>query len=236
MAKFPEGTIDSDTTYLHLHNFCMELKGRKIFSSPSAGDSAHKTSNPLILRARNPCVVGGYLVASDIEPRPYCVDSDALSTKLPMALHSIAVLNWQPCNERANRKVNQRAESPQQVVSLTLRRAKSIISTRIDKYTAMTQNTKRLGKPWETLAAVDPIPRRLERAEDVTSFRLTSEHDFYWFGLAADEACPLCGHSRMDDEHLFQCSGLDEYPTDDVVSRYWEARHQIVKTPRTDIG
>ncbi|GFX58816.1 hypothetical protein TNCV_805201 [Trichonephila clavipes] len=33
-AKFPEGTIDEDTTYLHLHNFGMELKGRKIFSSP----------------------------------------------------------------------------------------------------------------------------------------------------------------------------------------------------------
>ncbi|GFX41161.1 hypothetical protein TNCV_2218591 [Trichonephila clavipes] len=33
-AKFPEGTKDGDTTYLHLHNFCMELKGREIFSSP----------------------------------------------------------------------------------------------------------------------------------------------------------------------------------------------------------
>ncbi|GFU45055.1 hypothetical protein TNCV_4235481 [Trichonephila clavipes] len=33
-AKFPEGTIDGDTTYLHLHNLDMELKGREIFSSP----------------------------------------------------------------------------------------------------------------------------------------------------------------------------------------------------------
>ncbi|GFX66874.1 hypothetical protein TNCV_999131 [Trichonephila clavipes] len=26
-AKFPEGTIDGDTTYLYLHNFCMEAEG-----------------------------------------------------------------------------------------------------------------------------------------------------------------------------------------------------------------
>ncbi|GFW52503.1 hypothetical protein TNCV_404311 [Trichonephila clavipes] len=45
-AKFPEGTIDGDTTYLH--NVCMELKGREIFSSSCARDSAHKTSDPLI--------------------------------------------------------------------------------------------------------------------------------------------------------------------------------------------
>ncbi|GFV85297.1 hypothetical protein TNCV_929271 [Trichonephila clavipes] len=32
-AKFPEGTIDGDTTYLHLHNSGMELKGREMFSS-----------------------------------------------------------------------------------------------------------------------------------------------------------------------------------------------------------
>ncbi|GFS66132.1 hypothetical protein TNCV_2511081 [Trichonephila clavipes] len=47
-AKFPEGTIDGNTTYLHLHNFCMELKGREIFFSPCARDSAHKTSDSLI--------------------------------------------------------------------------------------------------------------------------------------------------------------------------------------------
>ncbi|GFU94140.1 hypothetical protein TNCV_967101 [Trichonephila clavipes] len=28
-AKFPEGTIDWDTTYLHLHNFCMETEGEE---------------------------------------------------------------------------------------------------------------------------------------------------------------------------------------------------------------
>ncbi|GFU65660.1 hypothetical protein TNCV_635831 [Trichonephila clavipes] len=32
-VKFPEGTIDGDTTYLHLHNLGMELKEREIFSS-----------------------------------------------------------------------------------------------------------------------------------------------------------------------------------------------------------
>ncbi|GFV09521.1 hypothetical protein TNCV_3159181 [Trichonephila clavipes] len=34
-AKFPEGMIDGGTTYLHLPNLGMELKGREIFSSPT---------------------------------------------------------------------------------------------------------------------------------------------------------------------------------------------------------
>ncbi|GFX06824.1 hypothetical protein TNCV_1201411 [Trichonephila clavipes] len=46
--------------------------------------------------------------------------------------------------------------------------------------------------------------------------------DLAWSGLAADEACPLCGHTSIDGDHQLQCAGLDEYPTDDVVSRYWE--------------
>ncbi|GFW17772.1 hypothetical protein TNCV_1133721 [Trichonephila clavipes] len=45
-AKFPEGTINSDTTYLHLHNFGMELKGRKYSPVPCSRDSAHKTFGP----------------------------------------------------------------------------------------------------------------------------------------------------------------------------------------------
>ncbi|GFW52838.1 hypothetical protein TNCV_2394171 [Trichonephila clavipes] len=43
-------------------------------------------------------------------------------------------------------------------VPLTLRRAKSIIPTHIDKCTAVTPKTKSLGKPWETLATVGYIP------------------------------------------------------------------------------
>ncbi|GFT84986.1 uncharacterized protein TNCV_2507821 [Trichonephila clavipes] len=70
------------------------------------------------------------------------------------------------------------AESTQPEVPLSLRRAKSIISTHIDKNTAMTQKTKSFGKPWETLATVGPIPRHLERAEVVARFRLTTGHDF----------------------------------------------------------
>ncbi|GFT46949.1 hypothetical protein TNCV_3746361 [Trichonephila clavipes] len=37
--------------------------------------------------------------------------------------------------------------------------------------------------------------------------------------LAADEACPLCGQAKMDGDDLLQCTGLDEHPTDDTVSR-----------------
>ncbi|GFX46984.1 transposase [Trichonephila clavipes] len=48
----------------------MELKGREIFSSPCTRDSAHKTTDALIQRARTSCVLGGYLVALGIDPMP----------------------------------------------------------------------------------------------------------------------------------------------------------------------
>ncbi|GFX45606.1 hypothetical protein TNCV_175991 [Trichonephila clavipes] len=35
--------------------------------------------------------------------------------------------------------------------------------------------------------------------------------------LDADEACPLCGHVKMDDDHRLQCTGPHEFSTDDVV-------------------
>ncbi|GFW77844.1 integrase catalytic domain-containing protein [Trichonephila clavipes] len=106
-------------------------------------------------------------------------------------------------------------------VPLTLRRAKSIISTSIDKYTIVTQKTKSLGKPCETLVTVGPNPRYPERVETIARFCLTTGHDclgvyFHWLGLASNEACQLCGHSRMDGDHLLQCTGLDEHPIDDT--------------------
>ncbi|GFU13583.1 cuticle protein 10.9 [Trichonephila clavipes] len=55
-------------------------------------------------------------------------------------------------------------------------------------------------------------------------------------GVAANEACPLCDHARMDDDPLFQRTGLDKYPADDIVSRYWEAWRQMVKKPSTGVG
>ncbi|GFW33093.1 hypothetical protein TNCV_2110231 [Trichonephila clavipes] len=45
-------------------------------------------------------------------------------------------------NKRADQTAKQRADSTQPEVPLALRRAKSIISTYIDKYTAMTQKTE----------------------------------------------------------------------------------------------
>ncbi|GFS71652.1 reverse transcriptase [Trichonephila clavipes] len=116
-----------------------------------------------------------------------------------------------------------------------------IISTHTGKYTAMTQKTKSFRKPWETLATVSPISRHLERAEAVARFRLTTRHYFlgvylHWLGVAANEACPLCGHARMDSDHLLRYTGLDEYTAYDIVSRYWEARRQMVKKPSTGVG
>ncbi|GFW93589.1 uncharacterized protein TNCV_47921 [Trichonephila clavipes] len=83
---------------------------------------------------------------------------------------------WGPGNERAVQKAKERAESTKPEVPLTLRRAKSIISTYIYKYTAMTQKTKSFGKPWETLATVGSIPRHLKRADAVARF---PDNDFF---------------------------------------------------------
>ncbi|GFT34019.1 reverse transcriptase [Trichonephila clavipes] len=113
-----------------------------------------------------------------------------------------AALQWIPShvgipgNKRGIKKDKQGVESTQPEVPLTLSRAKSIISTHIEKYTAMTQKTKSFGKPWETLAPVGPIPRHLERTKVISRFRLTIGHDIlgaylHWLGVAANEACPL---------------------------------------------
>ncbi|GFW66204.1 hypothetical protein TNCV_1711031 [Trichonephila clavipes] len=81
-----------------------------------------------------------------------------------------------------------------------------------------TLETKSLGKSWVTLATVGVY--------------------LHWLGLYPNEACPLRSHARMDGDHLLQCTGLDEYPNDEIVSRYWEARvlSQIVKKPSTGVG
>ncbi|GFX60385.1 reverse transcriptase [Trichonephila clavipes] len=78
--------------------------------------------------------------------------------------------------------------------------------------------------------------------EAAARFLLTTGHDFLgvylpplaWRGCY--EACPLCGHARMYGDYLLQCTELVEYPADDMVSRYWEARRQMVKKPSTDVG
>ncbi|GFY16507.1 reverse transcriptase [Trichonephila clavipes] len=144
-------------------------------------------------------------------------------------------------NENADQKAKQGVESSQLEVTLTLRRAKSPIFTYIDKCSVMIQNTKSFGKSWETLVTVEPILRHQKRAEAVACFRLTNGDDFlgvyiHPLGLAADEAFSLSGHARMNGDYLLQCTGLDEYPTDNVISWYWEADHQMVKKPSTSIG
>ncbi|GFX84888.1 reverse transcriptase [Trichonephila clavipes] len=101
---------------------------------------------------------------------------------------------------------------------------------------AMKKLTKKPSREW-----MGPIPRQLERAEAVAHFPLTTGHDFLgvylnWLGKAANEACPLCGHVRINDNHLPQCTGLAEYTADGIVSRYWEARCQMVKKPSMGVG
>ncbi|GFV19716.1 reverse transcriptase [Trichonephila clavipes] len=132
-----------------------------------------------------------------------------------------------PGNERADQKAKQGAESSQLEVSLTLRRVKGIIFTFIDKYTTEIQNTKSHGK----LLSLWIQSRGTWRAESVACLRLTTAHDF-WEYASTGLTCLLC---RMDADHLLQCAGLDEYPTDDIVSRYWEALRQMVK-PSTGVG
>ncbi|GFT32436.1 reverse transcriptase [Trichonephila clavipes] len=144
-------------------------------------------------------------------------------------------------NERADQKPKEGAESSQPEVPLTLKKANSLISTCVCKYTTGTQSTKILWKPWEILSIVGPIQRHLERSEAVARFRLTTRHDFlgvylHWLCLAVDEACPLCGRARIDSDHLLLCSELVEYMTHDIVSRYWEAPCQRAKKPSKGVG
>ncbi|GFU80259.1 reverse transcriptase [Trichonephila clavipes] len=131
-------------------------------------------------------------------------------------------------NEKANQKAKQEAAIVWIGSPLDPQKEKCIIPTCIDKCTTLVKNLKSLGKSWEILVTVDPILRRQERAETVACFRLSIRRVIlgaylHWHGLATDEmACPLCGHARMDGDHLLQCTGFDEFLTDDVISRYWE--------------
>ncbi|GFW95871.1 reverse transcriptase [Trichonephila clavipes] len=151
------------------------------------------------------------------------------------------VMLGSPAMKETIKKSNKESSWLNRDVSLTLGKAMSIISTYIDKYTVMTQNTKSFGKPWETVATVGPIPKHLERAEAVARFRLTTRHDFlgvylHWLGVAPKEACQHCVHARIDSKHLLQCTVFNKYPADDIISRYWEARRQMVKKKSTSVG
>ncbi|GFV32114.1 reverse transcriptase [Trichonephila clavipes] len=91
---------------------------------------------------------------------------------------------------------------------------------------------KSLGKPWEFLDTVGLIPRYLERAEAVARVGVYNHRIYnffgvylHWLGLAADKFCPLCGHARVDGNHLLQCPGLDEYPMGGSTSNSQEAKH-----------
>ncbi|KMQ82368.1 reverse transcriptase [Lasius niger] len=146
-----------------------------------------------------------------------------------------------PGNEKADNMAKCGAEHDQPEVPMTLSRAKNLINNYINKSSFASQREESIGKQWETLAAVGPIPRHIERAEAVARFRLTTGHDFlgvhlHFLDLAADEACQLCGHARMDGDHLKQCTALALHPADDVVSRYWEARRQMAERPRMGVG
>ncbi|GFV22130.1 hypothetical protein TNCV_2065951 [Trichonephila clavipes] len=70
--------------------------------------------------------------------------------------------------------------------------------------------------------------------EAVASFRLTTRHDFWEY---ASTGCKrgLSTLSRMDGDHLIQCRGFDEYLTD-IISRYLDARCQMVKEPSTVVN
>ncbi|GFV83159.1 hypothetical protein TNCV_1898861 [Trichonephila clavipes] len=75
------------------------------------------------------------------------------------------------------------------------------------------------------------IPKHLEKVEDVPRFRLTTGHAF-WGVYPTGLACLLRRSARfvaMPEWIAITCTGLYEYRTDDVGSRYWEARHQMVK-------
>ncbi|GFT20570.1 reverse transcriptase [Trichonephila clavipes] len=130
--------------------------------------------------------------------------------------------------------------SKEKLIELTYGPKKPVTEKFIPHWVAMVNKAKSLGKPWKTLATVGPTLRHLEGAEAVARFRLTTRRDFlgvylHWLGLVADEACPLCGHGRMDGHHLLQCTGRDEYPTYSIARTHYKARRQMVKRPSTGV-
>ncbi|GFU54159.1 reverse transcriptase [Trichonephila clavipes] len=123
-----------------------------------------------------------------------------------------------PDNDRADQNAKQGAESSQPEVPLTFRRAKSIIFKFVDKYTIVAQKINCLGKSWKNSGHCG----------------INSE--------APGDSRGCCSNSpnhrscRMDGDPLLQCTGLDEYQTEEIVSRYWEARRQMIKKPSTGVG
>ncbi|GFW01866.1 hypothetical protein TNCV_3028371 [Trichonephila clavipes] len=67
-----------------------------------------------------------------------------------MRLHSGSRVMLGSPAMRTDQKAKQGAKSSQPEVPLTLRQAKSIISTYIDKYTIVISKAKNFGKSWET--------------------------------------------------------------------------------------
>ncbi|GFV05409.1 reverse transcriptase [Trichonephila clavipes] len=101
------------------------------------------------------------------------------------------VLHWVPGNQRVDQKAKQGAESSQVKVSLTLRRAKSMINTCIDKCTVMIQKTKSLVMPWRNPGHCGSFPEASGESRGRSRFRLTTRHYFlevylYCLGLADD--------------------------------------------------
>ncbi|GFS53462.1 reverse transcriptase [Trichonephila clavipes] len=108
-------------------------------------------------------------------------------------------------------------------------------------FPSMKEPIKKSRRDPRNSGTVGPIPRYLKGAEAVARFRLATGHNFlgvylHWLGVATNEACSIYAHVRRDGVHLLQCTGLVEYPADDIVSRYWEARRQMVKKPSTGVG
>ncbi|GFW67672.1 hypothetical protein TNCV_3445441 [Trichonephila clavipes] len=87
-AKFPEGTTDGDTTYLHLHNFGMELKGGEKYSPvPCTGDSAYKTFGSTDLTSTYSVCTRRVFGGTGIKPWPSGLEFGALTTRLPTVDH-----------------------------------------------------------------------------------------------------------------------------------------------------
>ncbi|GFT82860.1 reverse transcriptase [Trichonephila clavipes] len=125
-------------------------------------------------------------------------------------------------DERPNQKVNHGAKLSKPEVPLTLRRAKNIISTYIDKCTVVIQKNQDHLKAMGNPDLCESYPEAPRESRSCFRFCLTRDMtlwDFMTFtGLAPNEACQHCGHARKDGDHVFQWTGLNEYLTDNIKS------------------
>ncbi|GFV76154.1 hypothetical protein TNCV_4672431 [Trichonephila clavipes] len=129
-------------------------------------------------------------------------------------------------NERTDQKANQGTKSSQPGDFFILRRAKSLVSTYIYKYTAPAHKVKSLGKPWENLVNLGPFRRhlgKLQRAMTVLGFFNKPLMIMLWGSHMSTSGFPVSSSGNKSTENM----SLPERPsTGWIIDKIKRAVHE----------